>query len=132
MRKKFISGCFLGLIVTSCVAISALGINISPNYGTSKERLLLYYDGYVQCQPSYNDGGRHAARASFTYKNGSFGTKTWLTSYGSSINDSNIYSKSGTDVDSLNPVAPKVTFTTNFNWVPHGSTAWPVSLSIVD
>lgn len=40
----------------------------SPNYATnSHEDMSLYYYGYVQCRPSYNDDGAHAQAGYIRY-----------------------------------------------------------------
>ena len=40
----------------------------SPNYATnSHEDMSLYYYGYVQCQPSYNEDGKHAQAGYIRY-----------------------------------------------------------------
>lgn len=57
-------------IAVLCASIASLMVlcvqafaarNASPNYAThSHEDVSLYYYGYVQCRPSYNDDGKHA------------------------------------------------------------------------
>ncbi len=97
------------------------------NYGTSTETLQFIYEGYVQCQPSYNDGGYNAARAYLRYQNGIGGdTGRLYTSYGYSATDSNIYSRSHTYYDTLNPFADPVIFNYGFDYVPVGIGVWPV------
>lgn len=131
MKKKFLlRNAIIGAFVFAIGGVAVLAQ--SPNYGTSTETLQLIYDGYVQCQPSYNDAGRHAARGYFVYRNGTLGEKWWYTEYGRNANDSNIYSVSGRYLDDLNPDAPKVTFNYNFDYVPSGSQIWPVSIEVVD
>ena len=121
---KFIKNvAMLGFLFAIFLSTDALGA-LNPNYATSNERLQYYYDGYIQIQPSYNDGGYHAAKGSFTYANGSEGTKTWSTDWGKGFSDSKIYSKSGTYHDTLNPFAPKVTFNYRFHKVKNGG-VWP-------
>ena len=40
----------------------------SPNYATnSHEDMSLYYYGYVQCRPSYNEDGKHAQAGYIRY-----------------------------------------------------------------
>ena len=128
---------YRNLILATIVSVFVLsGITsyaaLSPNYGTSSEILNYFYEGYVQCQPSYNENGQHAARGYFVYRNGAEGEKWWYTDYGMNINDTNIYSVSGTYRDTLEFDAPKVSFNYKFNYIPHGSIYWPVSIEIVD
>lgn len=131
--KKFlmngISIVFITLIYMSFTAQAG-----GMNYATSKEVVWpgLYYEGYIQCQPSYNDNGYHAARGYYVYRNGADGDVWTYTSYGKNINDSKIYTASSTyrDIWSLDPTVPKVTFNYNFDYVPHGSNIWPLSLNI--
>lgn len=62
----------------------------SPNYATnSHEDMSLYYYGYVQCQPSYNEDGKHAQPAIYAIGGMTF----WAI-------------LSMTQVDSILPMAP--------------------------
>ena len=50
----------VALLCILCVQAFAAR-SASPNYATnSHEDMSLYYYGYVQCRPSYNDDGKHA------------------------------------------------------------------------
>lgn len=93
----------------------------SPNYATSVEGPWpgLYYDGYIQIQPSYNENGYHAARGYFVYRNGDEGEVWTYTEYGKSERDSTIYSASRRYWDTWDLNAPPVTFNYNFDWIPH-------------
>lgn len=124
--RKISSLCLLIVVVISSITAFAS----SPNYATSVEGPWpgLYYDGYIQIQPSYNDGGYHAARGYYVYRNGRDGEVWTYTEYGRNQEDSRIYSASSRYYDSLNPFAPEVTWNYNFEWVPHGSGIWPVSI----
>ena len=103
----------------------------SPNYATTTESALgLYYDGYVQCQPSYVQAKQHAAQGWLRYNiPGGADSGRQYTGKGTGPTDSRIYSKSYRFYDTLSPVAPATQFTYGFNWVPDGS-PWPYSLDI--
>lgn len=121
----------LSVICIISVMTCILGVTVfagsSPNYATSKERFQYLYDGYVQIQSSYNDNGQHAARGYIRYSGGANGdTGRLYTSFGTSMNDSKIRSRSYTYNDTLNPWAPKVKFNYGFDWVPAGSSVWPL------
>ncbi len=126
MKKHIKNVLVLASLVVMMFSVTANASGV--NYGSSKEVLGgLYYDGYVQCKPSYNDNNRHAARGYFTYNNGADGYKRYYTAYGKNISDSNVYTKSARYRDrwTLKNV-PATTFNYNFDWVPHGSSVWPV------
>ena len=124
MKKKISVICAL-MLVTSLLCVTVFAAN--PNYGESKEYLQIYYKGYVQCQPCYNDDGYHAARAYLRYQNGADGdTGRLYTGFGRGPTDGRIYSKSHTYRDTLDPNAPKVRFNYGFDYVPHGSSDWPI------
>ena len=125
MKKSFKVG-FYGVIILFLSLKLGVCATASPNYGYSKEVVQYFYDGYVQCQPSYNDNGKHAARAYLTLKNGAEGTVVKYTDWGKNFNDSRILSTSYRYRDTLNPIAPKVTFNFNFIYASHNG-IWPVS-----
>ena len=63
----------------------------SPNYATnSHEDMSLYYYGYVQCRPSYNEDGKHAQAGYIRY---------WRYDLlGNTVNDTGrLYTPYGTD-----------------------------------
>lgn len=123
----------LSSLMLMAVLVSTTVFAYNPNYGESIERFQYFYNGYVQCQPSYNDGGYHATRSYLRYENGMWGdTGRLYTSYGRSPEDSRIYSRSKTYDDSLNPWAPVVEFDYGFDYVPYGSGAWPLSIPVGD
>ena len=133
MKNKFTvtMSCFIILLLLLGFATAfAYG---SPNYATNDHYDLLHYRGYVQCQPSYNDGGRHAARGYIRYfrydiQGGIVGdTGRLYTEYGRSANDSRIYSRSTVYTDSLMPNPLKTQFYYGFDWVPDGTGIWPVN-----
>lgn len=113
----------LAISVGSMVALS--GMASWPNFATSTEHWSgLYFDGYVQCQPSHIDNGFHAARGFFVYRNGRDGERWAFTGSGQSAEDGAIYSVSMRYWDTLDPWAPAVTFNYGFDWVPFGSGIW--------
>lgn len=103
-----------------------------PNeYKNTHAPLSIYYYGYVQVQPSYNDGGYHAANGYIRYQrknNQGVVVKDSVRQYtamGQDANDGRIYSKNYTFVDTIIPFQPKTQFFYGFTWVPHGSSDWP-------
>lgn len=57
----------VALLCILCVQAFAAR-SASPNYATnSHEDMSLYYYGYVQCRPSYNDDGAHAQAGYIRY-----------------------------------------------------------------
>lgn len=123
MRKKVL--CCM-IVITGLFLISIGGYaKENPNYGNVVEKLQYYYDGYVQCQPSYNENGQHAARGHFTFNNGKEGKVIKYTEWGNGFDDKRIISTSYRYKDTLNPIAPKVTFSYGFNYAKHNG-SWPV------
>lgn len=136
MKNKFTA------IMSSLVAMLMLfGVttafaNASPNYATNYHNDMgLYYQGYVQCQPSYIENGNHAARGYIRYwRYDLFGnvvndTGRIYTAYGNGPNDARILSRSYTYRDSVIPnESYKTQFRYGFDWVPHGSGIWPVNV----
>ncbi|MBT9136757.1 MAG: hypothetical protein DDT34_01843 [Firmicutes bacterium] len=88
-----------GVVVLVLATISSFtlsGMASWPNFGDSAHHWSgFFFDGYVQCQPSYIDN-----------------------------QDGAIYSAQMRYLDTLNPLAPKVTFNYGFDWVPFGSGMW--------
>lgn len=108
-------------------SVSSFIFASSPNYGYSDHSNILYYDGYVQCQPSYNQNGNHAAQCWLRYVKADGGNdsgRIWSLG-GLSQNDSRILSVSKRYWDDLNPWASVTTFSYGFTWVPHNSGIWP-------
>lgn len=57
----------VALLCILCVQAFATR-SASPNYATnSHEDMSLYYYGYVQCRPSYNEDGKHAQAGYIRY-----------------------------------------------------------------
>lgn len=109
-------------------AAPALGAS-SPNYGQSYHPTLFDYYGYVQCQPSYVEAKKHAARAWMRFTiDGYADTGLMYTSAGYGPTDSRIYSRYEHFVDSVDPNAAVTEFTYGFDWVPVNS-PWPFSLN---
>ena len=124
-QLRFFLLCVLIIALLVVVIVQAGG----PNYATNAHPNPLYFDGYVQIQSSYNDSGYYAARGSFTYKNGLIGTQTYYTSWGTSMYDSTIRSKSARYWDSPDPNAPVVTFDSSFTKVSQAAAeqgVWPI------
>lgn len=58
----------IALLAVLCVQAFAAVNNISPNYATnSHDDMSIYYYGYVQCRPSYNEDGQHAQAGYIRY-----------------------------------------------------------------
>lgn len=129
MRKLVACIASISLSTTLLAFFAGPVLAASPNYGRTSEHISqLFYDGYVQCQPSYIQAKQRAARGWLRYDIP--GVKTsgnQYTSAGSGPADSRIHSKSYRFFDSFNPIAPKTTFTYGFNWVPVNS-PWPYSI----
>ncbi|MBS3938855.1 MAG: hypothetical protein KGZ50_09840 [Peptococcaceae bacterium] len=121
--KKF---CGVVVLVLATISFSTLsGMASWPNFGNSVHNWSgLFFDGYVQCQPAYIDNGFHAARGFFVYRNGRDGERWAFTSSGQNSQDGAIYSAQMRYWDTLNPLAPRVTFNYGFDWVPFGSGMW--------
>ncbi len=121
------------LAAVSMIMITAV-INVhasSPNYYYNNHSNPLWYDGYIQCQPSYNDGGYHAfkgyIRYYYTDANGTILSDTGrlYTNTGTSQSDSRILSRSTRFYDNLSFTTGKTQFFYGFTWVPHGSPFTP-------
>lgn len=127
---------FLFVTVVLVLCMGALVVFASgPNFYLNDHSNMLYYDGYIQCQPSYNDHGSHAANGYIRY----FGldaagnhindTGRLYTGTGTGPNDGHIYSRSYRYFDSLDPNAVPTQFYYGFTWVPDGSPYWPTKLN---
>lgn len=114
---KRISVLLITILILAFLILSIVHAG-GPNYATNSHPNPAYYDGYIQIQSSYNDGGYYVAKGSFTYKNGLLGPKTYSTSWGTSMYDSTIRSRSARYYDSPDPFAPVTTFTPDFHKVP--------------
>ncbi|NJP41776.1 hypothetical protein HCH52_12085 [Oscillospiraceae bacterium HV4-5-C5C] len=118
------------IVLTCSIFVSAA---ITPNYATNNhEDMSIYYYGYVQCQPSYVEAGKHAARGYIRYRRynllGEINADTgrlW-TEYGQSPRDSRILSRNHTFTDSIVPNPYKTEFFYDFEWVPDNG-SWPFS-----
>lgn len=111
----------------------------SPNYATnSHEDMSLYYYGYVQCRPSYNEDGKHAQAGYIRYwrydllGNTVNDTGRLYTPYGTDQTDSRLLTRSHTYTDSIIPNPHKTQFRYGFIWQPHRdkSIPWPLPYSI--
>lgn len=122
--RKMLTVSFIGVLLFFSVSIVSAS---STNYGSSVEHLQLYYDGYVQCKPSYNDGGSHAAQCWLRYVKADGGNDTGklYSLQGTSQSDGRVLSVSRRYWDDLNPFAAKTTFSYGFIWVPHNAGYWP-------
>ena len=108
----------VALLCILCVQAFAAR-SASPNYATnSHEDMSLYYYGYVQCRPSYNDDGAHAQAGYIRY---------WRYDL-----LGNVVTKSHTYTDSIIPNPHKTQFRYGFIWQPHRdkSIPWPLPYSI--
>ena len=135
MRKCALTVLPCVLIVVLLIGVTAAFAAESPNYATNKhEDLSLYYYGYVQCQPSYEEDGNHAARGYIRYQrfdlfgNISEDTERHYTAYGTGPDDSRILSRSYTFRDSIISNSYKTQFWYGFDWVPAGTGIWPLSI----
>lgn len=107
------------LVITLCSMINYISAG-SPNYGYSKERYQLWYEGYVQILPEYNENGFHARRGALRYYITGERDTGWVwTEYGKNQEDTKIYSRKLSFRDSLNPASPATQFRTLFDWVEH-------------
>ena len=122
MKKRF---AFFAALATASFLLLGAGTAFaaqSPNYATSTEHFQLYYDGYVQCQASYNENGMHAWQAWLRYyqttSSGSVTADTGklYTSSASSNSDTVIRSRSKRYYDTLDWTAPKTQFRYGFSW----------------
>ena len=137
MKNKFtaIMSCLVAMLML--FGVTTAFANASPNKGASYHNndMGIYYQGYVQCQPSYIENGNHAARGYLRYwcydlsGNVEDDTGRLYTEYGNGPNDSRILSRSYIYRDSLipNPYY-KTQFRYGFDWVPHGTGIWPVNV----
>lgn len=130
MRKPKLIG--LVILMAVIMSLPMVAHASSPNYATNDHQdMSIYYYGYVQCQPSYNDGGFHAARGYLRYWRYNLlgviveDTGRLYTAYGTSATDSRILSRSHTFTDSIIPNPYKTQFRYGFDWIPHGSSDWP-------
>lgn len=123
--------------ILACTLVSILLVGVisaaagSPNIGNPNQTAPGTCKPYVQCQPSYNDGGQHAAQGHYSIweisLDGQFihdGGQHY-TAWGTSINDTRIL-KTQSVFNSI--YSGHVTFQYGFTWVPHGSSIWPVSI----
>jgi hypothetical protein len=123
-KKTVIKGITL---IVSVILLFGLrsAVASSPNWGSSTEHWTgLYFDGYVQCQPSYVENGQHAAQGWFVYRNGRDGEQWAYTPKGTGPGDTKILTASMRYYDSPEWDAPPVTWSYNFMWVPVGA-EWP-------
>jgi len=100
----------------------------SPNTGWSRHYLEAFYDGHVQCQPSYLEDGAHAARAYLRFQNGvPSDTGRIYTEWGTGPNDTRILKRDYLGyMDVPDWDAPEVEFNYGFDWAPVG--IWPFSI----
>lgn len=128
MARKWVL--FLVSAIVGCAIFAWAGPAFaanSPNFATNNHPTELYYDGYVQCQPSYLEAKSHAARGYIRYRiQGITDTGRLYTAGGYGPTDSRIYSRSYRFYDTWSD-APKTEFYYGFDWVPVGS-AWPFSV----
>jgi len=131
MKKKKIVFVSLLVILLLLPCITAYAV-YNPDFATNThEDMSLIYYGYVQCQPSFNDGGQQAADGYIRYmRYNLFGylvedTGRMYTEHSIGPDDNNIYSRSEVFYDSIlwNPY--KTEFWYEFTWVPYGSGNWP-------
>ncbi len=85
----------------------------------------LWRKGFVQIQPSTNDGGYHYAQGFIDYSSSHVGSGTVYTAVGKSASDSKKYTKSY----SLQVTNGNITYSTSFSYratkIAHGSSYWP-------
>ena len=115
---------FLVILVVTIMSLPMVAHASSPNYATNDHQpMSIYYYGYVQCQPSYNEDGFHAARGYLRYwrydlqGNIVEDTGRLYTAYGTSATDSRIISRPYTFTDSIIPNPYKTQFRYGFDWV---------------
>ncbi len=131
--KKIIRALILPIFFFIMICgVKKYGFAGSPNYGKSTHPDIFTYNGYVQCQPSFNDKmDGHAAAAYLRYSiKGIKDTGRIWTNYGYGKNDTRIYSRSYVFKDSLIPNAPKTKFNYGFHWVPDNDSYWPQDSSL--
>ena len=117
-----------------CFAVYSL----CTSFRYSHEDMSLYYYGYVQCRPSYNEDGKHAQAGYIRYwrydllGNVVNDTGRLYTPYGTDQTDSRLLTKSHTYTDSIIPNPHKTQFRYGFIWQPHRDKAipWPLPYSI--
>lgn len=135
--KKILVICVALLIVIYFQTI--IKGNESPNYASNTHNYWsIYYYGYVQCQPSYNENGWHAQAGYIRYwrydLSGNIVNDTGrlYTDYGSGQSDSRILTRSHTYTDSIIPNSLKTQFRYGFQWQEHDDNGrnWPRPFSI--
>ena len=128
----------IALLAVLCVQAFAAVNNISPNYATnSHDDMSIYYYGYVQCRPSYNEDGQHAQAGYIRYwrydllGNIVNDTGRLYTDYGIDQTDSRLLTRSHTYTDSIIPNPHKTQFRYGFMWQPHRDEPilWPLPFS---
>lgn len=125
MTKKLMLG-LLSLSLSLSLFLSVVAYASTWNYANSS-RSGDTFVGYVQCKPSFNDNGQHAANGYIRYSGGKSGdTGRLYTATGKNANDANIYTRSHAYADSPDPSQPVTKFNYGFTWVAHGSPVWPV------
>ena len=119
------------LLITPFVAKGWTGPNWYKHWETPFDFFGLYHHGEMEIQPSYNDGGYHYARGSFTFDNGPDGKVVTYTDWGSGPNDNRIYNayKKYNDFWDFQP-RPGVTFNYSSVKAKVGSPYWPVSYTV--
>nr|WP_300005474.1 hypothetical protein [Tissierella sp.] len=127
---KIICFMFILMLFSKTNIVSAAA---SPNYATNKHNdLSVYYYGYVQCQPSYIENSKHAARGYIRYWRYNLSgdivndTGRLYTAYGIGPRDGRILTKNHTFTDSIINNKFKTQFRYGFEWVPSGSGVWPI------
>ena len=136
MKNRFttLMSCFV-IVLLLFNTMNALAAK-SPNYGTNTHNdMELYYIGYVQCQPSFVENGKNAARGYIRYwrydllGNRVNDTGRLYTPYGHGPNDSRLMSRGYVYRDSIIPNLLKTQFRYGFDWVPAESGIWPINTS---
>lgn len=128
MKKWIIT--VLACALTVVLLIGTVSAVATPNRGSPNPITTTTYKPYVQCQPSFNDNGYHAAQGYYfilelTADGLLHDGGEHYTPWGTNINDSRIL-RAESNFSKI--YGGNVHFSYTFTWVPHGSTTWPVSV----
>jgi hypothetical protein len=124
-KRAFITAFILVTLLLVHVAL-ATEFGTRPNYASNVEYLFIYYNGYIQVQPSAIQNGMHSYNGYIRYTNGiPADTGRLYTASGNGCHDSRILSRSYTYTDDINNPNP-VHFYYGFNRTAHGTPeSWP-------
>jgi len=141
IKRIAVSCVSIALLAMLCIQTFAAISAVSPNYATNDhEASSIYYYGYVQCRPSYNQAGQHAQAGYIRYwrydlaGNITADTGRHFTDYGTDQEDSRLLTRSHKFTDSLIPNPHRPQFRYGFIWQPHreNTVPWPYPFSTGD